>query len=108
MLTHAAYAAIGGVKGAIATRAEAELERLTPEQREALKRVMIRLVTPGEGQADTRRLFPRSQLLGLRVDRAAMERAIADIASRLLANQVCLQRTQRTVRPAAPSTDGST
>ena len=54
LLTHAAYAAIGGVKGAIATRAEAELERLTPEQREALRRVMIRLVTPGEGQADTR------------------------------------------------------
>ena len=54
LLTHGAYAAIGGVKGAIATRAEAELERLTPEQREALRRVMIRLVTPGEGQADTR------------------------------------------------------
>jgi TIR domain len=54
LLTHAAYAAIGGVKGAIATRAEAELERLRPEQREALRRVMIRLVTPGEGQADTR------------------------------------------------------
>ena len=54
LLTHGAYAEIGGVKGAIATRAEAELERLTPEQREALRRVMIRLVTPGEGQADTR------------------------------------------------------
>ena len=54
LLTHSAYAAIGGVKGAIATRAEAELEKLTPEQREALRRVMIRLVTPGEGQADMR------------------------------------------------------
>ena len=32
LLTHGAYAAIGGVKGAIATRAEAELEKLTPEQ----------------------------------------------------------------------------
>lgn len=53
-LTHAAYAAIGGVKGAIATRAEAELKRLTAEEREALRRVMIRLVTPGEGRADTR------------------------------------------------------
>jgi hypothetical protein len=45
VLTHGAYAAIGGVKRAIATRAEAELEKLTPEQREALRRVMIRLVT---------------------------------------------------------------
>jgi WD40 repeat protein len=54
LLTHGAYAAIGGVRGAIATRAEGELEKLTPEQREALRRVMIRLVTPGEGQADMR------------------------------------------------------
>jgi WD40 repeat protein len=54
LLTHGAYAAIGGVKGAIATRAETALERLTPEEREALRRVMIRLVTPGEGQADAR------------------------------------------------------
>jgi hypothetical protein len=54
LLTHGAHAAIGGVKRAIATRAEVELERLTLEQREALRRVMIRLVTPGEGQADAR------------------------------------------------------
>jgi WD40 repeat protein len=54
LLTHDAYTTIGGVRGAIATRAEAELEKLTPEQREALRRVMIRLVTPGEGQADMR------------------------------------------------------
>ena len=54
LLPHGAYAAIGGVRAAIATRAEAELEKLTPEQREALRRVMIRLVTPGEGQADMR------------------------------------------------------
>jgi hypothetical protein len=54
VLTHGAYAAIGGVRGAIATRAEAELEKLTPAQLEALRQVMIRLVTPGEGQADMR------------------------------------------------------
>jgi WD40 repeat protein len=59
LLTHEAYAAIGGVKGGIATRAEAELGKLTPEQRDALRRVMIRLVSPGEGQVDTR---ARSQI----------------------------------------------
>jgi hypothetical protein len=32
LLTHGAYATIGGVKGAIATRAEAELEGLTPDR----------------------------------------------------------------------------
>ena len=54
LLTHGAYAEIGGIKGAIATRAEAELQKLSSEQREALRRVMIRLVTPGEGQTDAR------------------------------------------------------
>ncbi len=59
LLTHGAYAAIG-VKGAIATRAEAELERLTPEQREALRRVMIRLVTPAKARP-TRALVRKSR-----------------------------------------------
>jgi len=53
-LTHSAYGAIGGVKGAIATRADAVLARLTPDRQEALRRIMIRLVIPGEGQGDMR------------------------------------------------------
>jgi WD40 repeat protein len=75
LLTHGAYAEIGGVKGAIATRAEAELQRLTPEQREALRRVMIRLVTPGEGQADTR---ARAQIPSGDVAAEAVVRLFAD------------------------------
>jgi WD40 repeat protein len=86
LLTHGAYAEIGGIKGAIATRAEAELQKLSSEQREALRRVMIRLVTPGEGQADARaraqippdaasaeavRLFADARLLTTGFDEAA-------------------------------------
>jgi WD40 repeat protein len=86
LLTHGAYAEIGGIKGAIATRAEAELQKLSPEQREALRRVMIRLVTLGEGQADARaraqippdaasaeavRLFADARLLTTGFDEAA-------------------------------------
>ena len=53
-LSHRAYAGIGGVRGAIATRAEAELAKLTLEQQDALKQVMLRLVSPGEGQVAMR------------------------------------------------------
>lgn len=53
-LTFSAYASTGGVKRAIATRAEGELKKLSPEQQAAARRFLIRLVTPGEGQEDTR------------------------------------------------------
>ncbi|MFL4979281.1 MAG: TIR domain-containing protein [Xanthobacteraceae bacterium] len=53
-LTFAAYGETGGVRRAIAERAEAELAKLSAEQKAAARRFMIRLVTPGEGQADTR------------------------------------------------------
>ncbi|MET3993731.1 ABC-type transporter MlaC component/energy-coupling factor transporter ATP-binding protein EcfA2 [Bradyrhizobium sp. S3.9.2] len=53
-LTFAAYAVTGGVRRAIAERAEREFDRLTPAQRVSARRFFIRLVTPGEGREDTR------------------------------------------------------
>ena len=53
-LTFSSYAATGRVKHAIATRAESELKKLSPEQQVAARRFLIRLVTPGEEQEDTR------------------------------------------------------
>jgi len=53
-LTFSSYASTGGVKRAIATRAEGELKKLSLEQQAAARRFLIRLVTPGEGQEDTR------------------------------------------------------
>ncbi len=53
-LTHHAYETLGGVKGAIARRAESELDKLAPEERDTARRVLVRLVTPGEGREDTR------------------------------------------------------
>ena len=57
-LTHSAYDALGGVKGAIAARAQAELDRILKDlgtDKEAVARAaLVRLVTPGEGQDDTR------------------------------------------------------
>jgi energy-coupling factor transporter ATP-binding protein EcfA2 len=51
-----AYQAIGGVKGAIATRADKIFEtELNPAQRKTARWVLMQLVRPGEGRADTRK-----------------------------------------------------
>jgi WD40 repeat protein len=62
-LTHDAYHAIGGVQGALAQRAETVYARLTPARQEAARRVVLRLIQPGEGTEDTRR---RARLAELR------------------------------------------
>jgi hypothetical protein len=54
LLTFAAYNAIGRVGGAIGTRAEQIYERLDESHRQAARRLFVSLVTPGEGQEDTR------------------------------------------------------
>jgi energy-coupling factor transporter ATP-binding protein EcfA2 len=53
-LTAEAYTTVGGVIGAIEKSAESVYNRLTPAQQDAARRLFLRLVTPGEGQEDTR------------------------------------------------------
>jgi hypothetical protein len=53
-ITVEAYYAAGGVAGAIEKTAEDAYNKLTPARREAARRLFLRLVTPGEGQEDTR------------------------------------------------------
>ena len=53
-LTAEAYTEVGGVAGAIEKTAQDAYEGLTPEQKDAARRLFLSLVTPGEGQADTR------------------------------------------------------
>jgi len=55
LLTLAAYREAGGVAGAIAKTADATYGELAEDERESCRRLMLRLVTPGEGTADTRR-----------------------------------------------------
>ena len=73
-LTFSSYASTGGVKRAIATRAEGELKKLSPEQQAAARRFLIRLVTPGEGQEDTRArtAIPLARREGARGHRIAL------------------------------------
>ncbi|MFF0015945.1 helix-turn-helix domain-containing protein [Streptomyces sp. NPDC005374] len=61
-LTLAAYEETGGVRGAIATSAEQVYGDLTPEQARSARRILLRLIAPGDGAADTRRPASRSEL----------------------------------------------
>ncbi|MER6031916.1 helix-turn-helix domain-containing protein [Streptomyces sp. NPDC001851] len=61
-LTLEAYEAAGGLHGAIARTAEHAYARLTPAQADLTRRILLRLITPGEGTPDTRRPAPRTEL----------------------------------------------
>ncbi|MEU1879744.1 hypothetical protein ABZ470_20720 [Streptosporangium sp. NPDC020072] len=54
LLTLEGYERAGGVHGAIAATAEQVYTHLSPEQADQAKRVLLRLVSPGEQAADTR------------------------------------------------------
>ncbi|WP_438453095.1 nSTAND1 domain-containing NTPase [Streptomyces asiaticus] len=61
-LTLTAYEAAGGVHGAIAQTAEDLCTHLTPAQAAGARRILLRLINPGEGAQDTRRPVPREEL----------------------------------------------
>ncbi|MFI0976183.1 DNA-binding protein [Streptomyces sp. NPDC021093] len=62
MLTLEAYEATGGIHAAIAQTAEDLYARLTPDQCRLVRRILLRLITPGDGTPDTRRPVPRAEL----------------------------------------------
>ncbi|MBK6014160.1 hypothetical protein [Streptomyces sp. MBT53] len=61
-LTLAAYEEAGGVHGAIAATAEQVYGDLAPEQARVARRILLRLIAPGDGAADTRRPASRAEL----------------------------------------------
>lgn len=61
-LTHVAYEKIGQVRGALALHAEQVFASLSPEEQDNARRVMVQLVQPGRGVADTRRVAQRTEL----------------------------------------------
>jgi WD40 repeat protein len=84
-LTTDRYRAIGGVKGAIAQRAEAVFARLTPAQQVAARRILLRLTQPGEGTEDTRRRASVAELLPSHGSADDVERVVNQLAdARLL------------------------
>ena len=65
LLSRTAYQASGGVTGALARRAEEIFAGLDEFGQAAARQLFLRLVTPGEGAADTRRRVLYSELLSL-------------------------------------------
>ncbi len=62
LLTLAAYEETGGVRGAIAATAEEAYGGLSADQGRVARRVLLRLIAPGDGAADTRRPASRAEL----------------------------------------------
>ncbi|MFD8396155.1 helix-turn-helix domain-containing protein [Streptomyces sp. NPDC059680] len=60
-LTLQAYEAIGGMQGAVAGTAEEVYARFNPAQADLARRVLLRLIAPGEGSPDTRRPARRAE-----------------------------------------------
>ncbi|RNG20388.1 hypothetical protein EEJ42_23715 [Streptomyces botrytidirepellens] len=61
-MTTASYEAAGGLEGAIAKTAEEVYDRFTQGQSAAARRLLLRLVAPGDGTPDTRRPTERAEL----------------------------------------------
>jgi WD40 repeat protein/energy-coupling factor transporter ATP-binding protein EcfA2 len=84
-LTVDAYWAIGGVKGALANRAEEIYQNFTDEEQELTRRVLLRLTQPGEGTEDTRRRASQTELIPYPTQTEAVERVVQKLAdARLL------------------------
>ncbi|MES5823372.1 helix-turn-helix domain-containing protein [Streptomyces sp. RG80] len=77
-LTMAGYEAVGGLNGAITKTAEEVYGRFSETQAAAARRVLPRLVAPGDGTPDTRRPLERARLPGSgRDDTAQVVEALA-------------------------------
>ena len=63
VLTEEMYDAAGGIHGAVAATAERVYTGLLPWQQTAARRILLRLITPGEAAPDTRRPAPRAELI---------------------------------------------
>ncbi len=61
-LTEEMYEAAGGLHGSIARTAEDLYTRLSPLQADTARRILLRLVAPGDGTPDTRRPTHRNEL----------------------------------------------
>ncbi|MFI7612037.1 hypothetical protein ACIBP6_12525 [Nonomuraea terrae] len=73
-LTTAAYEAAGGIHGAIARTSEELYAGLSEDQRRRLRRLMLRLVTPGQDAPETRRPAERAELVTQAEDELLLER----------------------------------
>jgi WD40 repeat protein/DNA-binding SARP family transcriptional activator len=81
-LTLAAYERMGGVRGAVGRHAEAAFRSLGEEEQEVARRILLRLVAGGDGDAYTRRRVTREELDADNDERVA--RVLAALVGRRL------------------------
>jgi WD40 repeat protein len=75
-LTMAAYDTSGGLHGAVARTAEDVLGGLNEEQVDTARRILLRLITPGDGAPDTRRPVTRPELAADEQGAGVLERLV--------------------------------
>jgi basic membrane lipoprotein Med (substrate-binding protein (PBP1-ABC) superfamily) len=72
VLTHAGYAALGGLRGVLSRRAEAVFLGLSADEQQIATQLFLRLVRLGRGSADFRRRLTISELTDLSIDAVAL------------------------------------
>lgn len=84
-LTLADYREAGGISGALGRRADALYDSLSEEQREAVHRLLLSLITVTDDGSEVRRRITRTTLLSLPVGKTALQTVIERLgAQRLL------------------------
>jgi len=105
-LTVAGYRATGGIDEAVAQAADTVYGKLDDSGQDTLKRMLLRLVTLGEGTADTRRRVARTELTGAaNTAQVALTRTVLDdmIDARLVtADADTVEITHETLLTAWP------
>lgn len=76
MLTHAGYAAHGGLRGVLLRRAEAVFLGLSADEQQIAVQVFLRLVRLGRGSADFRRRMTLSELTDLGIDAVSLSNVL--------------------------------
>ena len=78
-MTFGGYYEAGGVKGAIATRADTEFNDLYADEQAVARNIFVRLTELGEGSEDTRRRVSREELLGTGKDAETVTKVLTTL-----------------------------
>ena len=81
-MTMATYHELGGIVGTLSTSADEAVRHAGPDERRAIRQVLLRLVALGEGRPDTRRRVGRATLDALGLDPSAID-GVLDTFGRL-------------------------
>ena len=79
-LTHRAYEEIGGLEGALRRHAEGFYGKLGPEEQNLIPKILLRLIQPGEGSEDTKRVAPLRELDPLAAEPGSVRAVVKRLA----------------------------